>query len=65
MLLVIVMTVNAVYIGRFQPFHNGHYAALKWILEKEKSPIILCIGSAQYSHTVENPFTAGERIEMI
>ena len=57
--------VNAIYIGRFQPFHNGHYAALKWILEKEGPPIALCIGSAQYSHTAENPFTVGERIEMI
>ncbi len=59
------MVVNAIYIGRFQPFHNGHYAALKWILNKEGPPIALCIGSAQYSHTIENPFTVGERIEMI
>lgn len=62
---VIIMVVDAIYIGRFQPFHNGHYAALKWILEREKPPIVLCIGSAQYSHTTENPFTVGERIEMI
>lgn len=59
------MVINAIYIGRFQPFHNGHYAALKWILNKEHSPVALCIGSAQYSHTIDNPFTVGERIEMI
>jgi nicotinamide-nucleotide adenylyltransferase len=27
--------------------------------------VIIAIGSAQYSHTVENPFTASERFEMI
>jgi nicotinamide-nucleotide adenylyltransferase len=55
---------RALYIGRFQPFHNGHYEALKWILERSDK-VILGIGSAQYSHTKENPFTVGERIEMI
>jgi nicotinamide-nucleotide adenylyltransferase len=55
---------SALYIGRFQPFHNGHYKALKWILEKSNR-VILGIGSAQHSHTKENPFTVGERIEMI
>ena len=27
--------------------------------------LIVGIGSAQESHTLENPYTAGERIEMI
>jgi len=27
--------------------------------------VIVAIGSSQFSHTFENPFTAGERIEMI
>jgi len=54
----------ALFIGRFQPYHLGHLAATKWILEREEK-LIIGIGSAQYSHTFENPFTAGERIEMI
>jgi nicotinamide-nucleotide adenylyltransferase len=54
----------ALFVGRFQPYHLGHLAATKWILEREER-LIIGIGSAQYSHTFENPFTAGERIEMI
>ena len=52
------------YVGRFQPFHKGHLRALKWILEREEE-VVLVVGSAQYSHTRENPFTLGERLEMI
>src|SRR5947208_5009682 len=37
---------------------------VKRILESN-GEIIVGIGSAQYSHTGENPFTAGERYEMI
>ena len=50
-------------VGRFQPFHMGHLLVLKRIAPKYES-LILGIGSAQYSHTAENPFTAGERVEM-
>lgn len=55
---------RALFLGRFQPFHNGHLQALRWILERE-SEVVLAIGSAQYSHTFKNPFTVGERLEMI
>jgi nicotinamide-nucleotide adenylyltransferase len=55
---------RAFFIGRFQPFHRGHLATVKRILESNNE-IIVGIGSAQYSHTGENPFTAGERYEMI
>ncbi len=51
-------------IGRFQPFHLGHLKGIKEIL-KEIDELIILIGSAQYSHTLSNPFTAGERITMI
>lgn len=56
--------MRALYIGRFQPFHNGHYSALKWILD-QFDEVVLAIGSSQYSHTKENPMTVGERIECI
>ena len=34
-------------------------------ISKEVDEIIICIGSAQKSHEIENPFTAGERMLMI
>ena len=52
------------YIGRFQPFHNGHRSMVEQIAD-DVDELILGIGSADDSHTVRNPFTAGERIMMI
>ena len=51
-------------MGRFQPFHQGHLEAIKFVL-KEADEAVIAIGSAQYSHNVHNPFTAGERLVMI
>lgn len=56
--------VSALLIGRFQPFHNGHMEVVRTIA-KECDRMIVGIGSAQLSHTFENPFTAGERHLMI
>lgn len=55
---------RALFIGRFQPFHYGHLRALKWITGRERE-VVVAVGSAQYSHSFRNPFTVGERIEMI
>lgn len=52
------------YIGRFQPVHKGHVYAASYVLEKVNE-LIIGIGSAQYSHDLENPFTAGERVTML
>jgi nicotinamide-nucleotide adenylyltransferase len=52
------------FIGRFQPFHFGHLATVKYALENVKLLYIL-VGSSQKSHELKNPFTAGERIMMI
>ena len=52
------------YIGRFQPYHEGHHAMVDRIRE-EIDELVVGIGSADQSHTVRNPFTAGERIMMI
>ena len=51
-------------IGRFQPFHLGHLQCVQYALSKLPE-LIIAIGSAQFSHTLHNPFTAGERITMI
>jgi nicotinamide-nucleotide adenylyltransferase len=56
--------MRGLYIGRFQPYHLGHQAVLDRIAE-EMEEIVIVIGSAQESHTFENPFTAGERMDMI
>ncbi|HDN66098.1 MAG TPA: nicotinamide-nucleotide adenylyltransferase [Methanosarcinales archaeon] len=55
---------RAFYIGRFQPYHIGHHTVLESIAG-EVDEIIVGIGSAQRSHELENPFTAGERVVMI
>jgi nicotinamide-nucleotide adenylyltransferase len=52
------------YIGRFQPYHNGHQSVLEHIAT-EMDEIIIGVGSAQLSHMIDNPFTAGERVLMI
>lgn len=57
------MAETGLYVGRFQPFHLGHLEAIRHILKKVDT-VIIAIGSAQYSHTLENPFTAGERMTM-
>ena len=56
--------VRAILIGRMQPVHNGHMEIIRQILD-EVDEIIIGIGSAQLSHELKDPFTAGERIVMI
>ncbi len=56
--------MRALIVGRFQPFHNGHLEIIKRIIKSHES-LIVGIGSAQYSHTLRDPFTAGERHLMI
>jgi nicotinamide-nucleotide adenylyltransferase len=56
--------LTALVIGRFQPFHKGHLEVVRTIA-KECESVTIGIGSAQYSHTLDNPFTAGERHLMI
>jgi nicotinamide-nucleotide adenylyltransferase len=51
-------------IGRFQPLHLGHMDVIRKCAD-ESDHLTIGIGSAQYSHTVDNPFSAGERYLMI
>jgi len=59
-----LMYQRGLFIGRFQPIHLGHIKVIKSLLE-EVNELIIVIGSAQLSHSFNNPFTAGERILMI
>jgi len=60
----LAMVKRGLFVGRFQPFHLGHTGAIKDVLE-EVDELVIVIGSAQYSHNVNNPFTAGERLVMV
>jgi len=55
---------RAFYIGRFQPYHLGHHTVLAKIAD-EVDEVVIGIGSAQKSHNLSDPFTAGERVMMI
>jgi nicotinamide-nucleotide adenylyltransferase len=55
---------RALFIGRFQPVHSGHVHAIKKLLKKYPE-IVVVIGSSEDLLTKENPFTCGERIEMV
>ena len=54
----------AVYIGRFEPFHNGHIQVIEEGLEIAQKVLVL-IGSSNTPRTVKNPFTKLERKRMI
>ncbi len=54
----------ALFVGRFQPFHNGHLSVVKR-LSKKYDLVKIGIGSSQLSGTNENPFTAVQRRAMI
>ncbi len=58
------MVKRGIFVGRFQPFHLGHLMAVKGIF-KEVDELVIVVGSSQYSHEIDNPFTTGERISMI
>lgn len=53
-----------VFIGRFQPVHNGHLALMRKGLESADS-LFVAIGSADRQRMPQNPFTAMERQAMI
>jgi bifunctional NMN adenylyltransferase/nudix hydrolase len=52
------------FIGRFQPFHDGHAAVVDQAL-KSADTVALVIGSHDQPRDTRNPFTTAERIAMI
>jgi bifunctional NMN adenylyltransferase/nudix hydrolase len=53
-----------ILIGRFEPFHNGHRKnAIQALTISNK--VIFVLGSSNQPRSLENPFTAEERIEYI
>jgi len=53
-----------VFVGRFQPFHLEHKRVIDIALQKSKHVLVL-VGSAGKARTIRNPFTFGERLNMI
>lgn len=53
-----------VYIGRFEPFHDGHMTTLRQAVEVGNE-VIIVIGSANAARNPKNPWTAKERQDMI
>ncbi len=53
-----------VYIGRFQPFHNGHYETIKTALSLADQVLVL-VGSSFKPRTIKDPFTFTERERLI
>ena len=56
--------MRGLMMGRFQPFHLGHLELVKQILD-ECDEVIIAVTSSQFNYLEKDPFTAGERIEMI
>lgn len=55
---------RALVLGRFQPPHRGHLHCLE-TAARLADDFVVVIGSAQASHTMHDPFTAGERVELV
>ena len=53
-----------VFIGRFEPFHNGHAAVARHALARANKLIFL-VGSADTPRTIKNPWSVAERAVMI
>lgn len=54
----------AIFIGRFQPFHNGHLFIANKALEIAEKLVFLC-GSANINKSFRNPWNFQERNMMI
>ena len=58
-----------IVLGRFQPFHKGHAAMVSAALEhlemNSEGTLRICIGSSEAEESLENPWTANEREQMI
>ena len=54
----------AIFIGRFQPYHNGHHHIISHGLTQAEKMIVLC-GSAHLPPSHRNPWSFNERKAMI
>ena len=52
-----------IVLGRFQPFHKGHAYLVEEALKK--GPTVIAIGSSHTEFSMDNPWSADEREDMI
>jgi adenylylsulfate kinase len=52
----------SLFIGRWQPFHEGHQKLIQKVLDEGKN---VCVAIRDTEISDENPFTAQEREQMI
>lgn len=57
------MKKRALYLGRFQPLHLGHWWMIRHL--SEHYDVVLAIGSSEAPLSASNPFSCAERVEMI
>lgn len=55
---------RALFVGRFQPFHKGHLAALKYLTDSYKE-VYIAIGSSNQNFTTTNPLSIAERLLLV
>lgn len=55
---------TGVFIGRFQPLHNGHVEIIEDAL-RQNEKVLLFVGSANRGRSCKNPFTFDERKNFI
>ncbi len=53
-----------VFVGRFQPLHNGHVHVINEALKRARKVIVL-VGSSNAARSPRNPFSFAERRQMI
>ncbi|MDD2546777.1 MAG: bifunctional nicotinamide-nucleotide adenylyltransferase/Nudix hydroxylase [Burkholderiaceae bacterium] len=58
------MIDTALFIGRYQPLHNGHMALLRRALDSARN-VIVVLGSAWQARSPKNPFTWQERAALL
>lgn len=58
------MMKRGLFVGRFQPPHLGHKEIIEHILT-QVDEVVIVIAAAQVSHTIRNPLTGGERLELV
>lgn len=52
----------SLFVGRWQPFHDGHKKLIETVLQKDK-PVVVAIRDTEISH--KNPYSTNERWAMI
>ncbi|MHA1398204.1 MAG: adenylyltransferase/cytidyltransferase family protein [Candidatus Heimdallarchaeaceae archaeon] len=58
--------MRALYLGRFNPPHKGHVHGIEYILKQQDiDEVIILVGSGEKAYSLKNPFTGGERLEML